>query len=126
EGGNILGFVMKLKSCDLKGALAFLEKNPQKGFRPQFFKAANKNQETLDLFKKSKPLLLEVKPIYHFALKEYLKERCIGTSIAYRYLQEIKYQVASKEYFALGFKNRAGGWELRSSVFKGCIGKKDI
>ena len=70
--------------------------------------------------------MIETKPIYNCALKNYVKERGISEQVAYKYLKEIIYEVDGKEYFALGFPNRSGGWELRSSVFKGCIGDKDI
>ena len=33
------------------------------------------------------------------------------------------YRVANKFYFAIGFCNDAGGWELRNRYFKGCTSK---
>ncbi len=33
------------------------------------------------------------------------------------------YRVANKSYFAVGFRNNAGGWELRNRYFKGCTSK---
>lgn len=126
EGGNVLDFVMKLHRCNLKQALSILEQTPLKSNLGGFITAPQLREQTADLFDKAKSEVLEIKPVYHFALKDYLKERCINADIAYKYLREIKYKVEDKEYFALGFANRAGGWEVRSSIFKGCIGVKDI
>lgn len=125
-GGNVLDFVMKLQRCDLKQALLFLEQTPLKTNLGGFISAPRYKEPTPDLFEIPKSVVLEVKPVYHYALKEYLKERCIDAEVAYKYLREIKYKVENKEYFALGFANRSGGWEVRSSIFKGCIGTKDI
>ena len=125
-GGNILDFVMRYKKCDLSTSLSFLEntklQRPKNAFKP----LSEVLGQTKDLFEESKHTILEIKPVYHYALKEYLKERCIDASIAFKYLSEIKYEHNEKEYFALGFANRAGGWEVRSPVFKGCVGQKDI
>jgi hypothetical protein len=125
-GGNVLDFVMKFKRCDLKQALLFLEHTPLKGNLGGFISLPKFKEPAPDLFESGKTEVLEVKPVYHFALKEYLKQRCIAPTIAFSYLREIKYRAGDKEYFALGFANRAGGWEVRSAIFKGCIGKKDI
>jgi hypothetical protein len=84
------------------------------------------NPTLFDRDKPGKGTVIETKPIYNCALKNYVKERGISEQVAYKYLKEIIYEVDGKEYFALGFPNRSGGWELRSSVFKGCIGDKDI
>src|SRR6185436_6048256 len=125
KGGNVLDFVMKFKGCDLKEALVFLGDIRFKRIRSSFM-AFSPKPASIPLFDASNPLILEIKPVNHYILKEYLKERCIPPEIGFKYLQQIKYKVDQKEYFALGFPNRAGGWEVRSSVFKGCIGKKDI
>lgn len=126
EGGNIIDFVMKYNRCDFKEALKFLDKTSVRKIKSPFIISPNRDEETLNFFDSNSPLILEIKPVYHFALKEYLKERCILPEVGFKHLQEIHYKVDEKEYFALGFANRAGGWEIRSAVFKGCLGKKDI
>ena len=43
------------------------------------------------------------------------------------YLRHIRYEVGGREYSAIGFPNRAGGYELRGDkTFKGTIAPKDI
>jgi hypothetical protein len=67
-----------------------------------------------------------VTPLTHPALLDYLKERRINTDIAKRYCSEVHYSIADKNYFAIGFLNDAGGWELRNRDFKGSISPKNI
>ena len=62
----------------------------------------------------------------HEALKGYLKERGIDPAIAGRFCKEVTYGIRGKRYFAIGFMNRSGGYELRNPMFKGCISPKDI
>jgi hypothetical protein len=59
-------------------------------------------------------------------LLDYLKERGIDTDIAKHHCSEIHYSIADKLYFAVGFQNDAGGWELRNRYFKGSTSPKNI
>ncbi|MEJ2880406.1 hypothetical protein [Pedobacter sp. GR22-6] len=63
-------------------------------------------------------------------INTYLKGRGIFEVAADR-LQEIHYYVEDekklrKRYFAAGWQNESGGWEIRNKYFKGCLGKKGI
>ena len=69
---------------------------------------------------------IEVKELAHPALLQYLLGRGIGSITAKRQCVEIHYKSAGKRYFAIGFKNDAGGYELRNPYFKGCIAPKAI
>lgn len=60
------------------------------------------------------------------ALLDYLVSRGISQDIAVRYCKEVHYTCNGKRYFAIGFPNRTGGFELRNPYFKGCIAPKDI
>ena len=42
------------------------------------------------------------------------------------FLSEVYYKVSGKCFFALGFQNDAGGWELRNPYFNGCFAPKAI
>lgn len=126
EGGNILDFVMKYKNCDFTQALSYLSDKSIKPSNHFSAKANDDEQPALDFFNRASPLITDMKPLFHFALKDYLKERGIDFSVAYKYLKELHYKVDDKSYFALGFQNISNGWELRNQFFKGCLGKKDI
>lgn len=65
-------------------------------------------------------------PLYHGALLGYLKERGIASDVALPNCEEIRFRLHGKRYFAIGFKNVSGGFELRNRFFKGCIAPKDV
>ena len=69
---------------------------------------------------------LEVAPLSSPALFSYLRQRGINTELAKRECYEVRYQTDGKPYFAVGFPNRSGGYEIRNKFFKGCIAPKDI
>ena len=56
----------------------------------------------------------------------YLEERGIDAHVAIPNCEEVRYRVRGKRYYAIGFRNRNGGLELRNRFFKGCIPPKDI
>lgn len=70
--------------------------------------------------------LVSVKPITHPKLLQYLAERGLKKSDVFSSLWEISYKTSDKTFFALGFANNAGGWELRNPYFKGCMAPKSI
>ena len=69
---------------------------------------------------------LQVLPLSHPALIRYLQDRCIDIEVAKSVCKEVHYEVNNKRYFAIGFPNCGGGYELRIPFFKGCIAPKDI
>ena len=60
------------------------------------------------------------------ALITYLQERGINIELAKRECMELRFMNADKPYFAIGFPNMAGGYEVRNRYFKGCVAPKDI
>lgn len=70
--------------------------------------------------------LVSVKPIAHPKLLQYLAERGLKKSDVFSFLWEISHKTSDKTFFALGFANDAGGWELRNPYFKGCMAPKSI
>lgn len=69
---------------------------------------------------------LEVRELTHPALLRYLQERGIDTDIAKSECKELHFTHNGKPYFAIGFGNVAGDYEIRNQFFKGCIAPKDI
>ncbi len=67
---------------------------------------------------------VEVLPLGHYALRQYLMERAIPFDVASLYCKEIHYDLHGKRYFAIGFPNDKGGYELRNKFFKGCVAPK--
>lgn len=46
--------------------------------------------------------------------------------IARKECVELRFSHNGKSYFAIGFKNKSGGYEVRNRFFKGCMSPKDI
>lgn len=67
-----------------------------------------------------------VRPLQDTRLLGYLEERGINAHVAIPNCEEVRYRVRGKRYYAIGFRNDAGGLELRNRIFKGCIPPKDI
>ena len=70
--------------------------------------------------------LISVQAVKHPKLLLYLTERGLQRSDTSLFLSEVYYRVSEKCFFALGFPNDAGGWELRNPYFKGCFAPKAI
>ena len=70
--------------------------------------------------------LIAVRAVKHPKLLLYLSERGLQPSDVSPFLSEVYYRVSEKCFFALGFPNDAGGWELRNPYFKGCFAPKAI
>lgn len=58
------------------------------------------------------------------ALLHYLEVRCIPLQLSQQFCREIRYSLYGKDYYAIGFKNDAGGYELRNPYFKGSSSPK--
>ena len=73
-------------------------------------------------------ILKQAKPLQHLGLIHYLEKRGIPLDLARQHLKEIhvRNQRTGKSFFALGFDNEEGGYELRNPFFKGSLGPKAI
>ena len=118
RGGSIIDLVMGVEKCNFQQAVERLQSSniaPSKLVTSQ----------TLHIL----PRGLQVSghyPLHHPALINYLDSRAINTSIAKKFCREVHYSVGERNYFAIGFRNDHGGWELRSERFKGCSTPKHI
>jgi hypothetical protein len=72
-----------------------------------------------------KIIVTQIKPLEERGLLAYLYERGIDPEIAKKYCKQVHYKIdgIDKEYYAVGFQNDKGDWELRNKYFKGCTGK---
>jgi len=121
KGGNLVDLGVLLHRCNVS---EFLRKLgipaytlPQLDSRKN---SSNWKQEEINSI-----TILDVHVIRSYPLLKYLHERRIKLEIAPRYLQEVDYQIGDKKHYALGFKNDAGGYELRNASFKGSSSPKD-
>lgn len=119
EGGSVLDLVMKIEGCSFSEACKRLE---DFSFNRSYTPIAPKAEP-----RESGIVIDEIKELSHPALLRYLDERCIPIEIARQYCKQVHYHPKSNptsaKYFAIGFANDAGGWELRSKFFKGATNK---
>ncbi len=132
EGGTLIDLVMKMDHCSLHEAIAMLERKYNNGDASTYQRnnAPSGNfsfhrEKTDSTVKSPEPsiTILKVQTISNPALIEYLNERQINLSIARIHCCEVHYSVNDKAYYAVGFQNDKGGYELRSKYFKGCTSK---
>ena len=70
--------------------------------------------------------IIEVKSINSLSLISYLKRRKIDIDIARKWCKETAFTLHQKRYYAIGFVNDSGGYELRNEFFKGSSQPKNI
>lgn len=118
EGGSIIDLVMRMENCDFMQAVHSLDNSEIKMTASAMPVPAISVAPALRI--------LFDAPLHHPALVGYLQSRCIDPAIASSYCREVRYAIGGKTFFAVGFRNDAGGWELRSERFKGCSSPKHI
>lgn len=118
EGGSIIDLVMRLENCDFMQAVQSLGSDE---IKPTASAAPALATSTVPVLR-----ILSNSLLQHPALLGYLKGRGINPAIAAEHCREIHYAVEEKTYFAIGFRNDAGGWELRNALFKGSSTPKNI
>ncbi|MFN4254411.1 MAG: toprim domain-containing protein [Saprospiraceae bacterium] len=138
-GGTVIDFAMRFQNTDLKGALAFLSQIAprsskfSKPFQPQHETLPEENDLFTPRVRQRQPESSENRLVFGRerplqTTVGYIQGRGIGLAIAKRYLVEIFFSNSEtkKEYYAVGIKNRAGGYEIRNPYFKSSLGAKDI
>ena len=119
EGGTLLQLVMRLEGCGMAEAIRRLHKGVTDEGPIQPLPTV--------LPRGDSPLqLLGVGVCRHTALLDYLRTRGIYPPLAGALCREIHYAVGERRFFAIGFRNDAGGWELRNPQFKGSSAPKAI
>lgn len=118
-GGNTLDFVIKKSGCTVSEALVFL-----KDF--SVFFSFHQQENCLDIPEEKKYSITSVSNIKSYALLEYLSNRRIRNSEVINKLSQVNYEINGKSFYAIGFKNDKGGWEIRNKYVKICLNQKDI
>jgi len=120
KGGNIIDLAMLIyNTTDISVCLHNIARDIQ--FSESIIVPFQK--PTVLAEKKNEIEITKVAPLTHVALLQYLEERKINIKVAQANCKQIHYNIKDKNYFAIGFQNNSGGWELRNKYFKGCSGK---
>ena len=121
KGGDFVDFGVRFHKCSISDLLKKLSENRTLSFSFPPPPSAGEKKET-----NGKILILDERQLNSKLLYDYLQKRCIRPEIAERFCKEIDFLLYGKKYTAIGFKNNAGGYELRSQNFKGSSSPKDI
>ena len=126
RGGNILDFGMVFHNCSFKELMDKLDKTFS--FHPQIPTVQQRHPGTLSQKDALEPKIkiIAAKPLSNLSLCSYLRDRKIRFDVAKNYCEEVLYDLYGKRFFAIGFKNNSGGYELRNAHFKGSSSPKDI
>lgn len=118
EGGDAIKLLCKINNLSPKEVFRIITGNVYTEFKCASIKMEESPLEILEA----------TRPIKHPALVKYLSSRLIDLNCTLRCekLNEIKYRVRSKTYFALGFSNDKGGFEIRNTFWKGASSPKSI
>src|SRR6266542_4906951 len=118
KGGNIIDFGILYHKCTVSELLKKLNKSfsiQQPDTYPK-----HQNEEA----KKIK--IIAAHEIISLSLIRYSHKRRIPLHLAAKFCKEIDYELYGKKYFAIGFQNNSGGYELRNEKFKSSSSPKDI
>ncbi len=120
KGGNIIDLGILYHKCSVKELLENLRTG---SLNQQQIMAVSKpeNEDEKRLIN-----VLGSYEITDYRLCTYLSQRKIPDEVAEKYCREVRYELYGKIYAAIGFKNNAGGYELRSPNFKGSSSPKDV
>ena len=119
EHGDIIDLVCALHRCTTSEAIRLLSGAKQVAHQEFSFGGKRK-------FSERKLEILSAQPLSNPYLLRYLAARAIPLPVASAYCSEVLFQNMKRTYYAIGFANDAGGWEIRSPYFKGCIAPKAI
>lgn len=119
---DVISVIQELKKCSVKEALEFLAKQPSNSVLP--LKDGSESLKNSDGKLSNRIKILSVKRELNYSLKKYLYSRKISEK-NFKYLKQVDYVLENNnsKFYAIGFENNSGSFELRSKIFKGCNGK---
>jgi len=134
KGGKLIDFAMQFYHCNVSDALQKISSfQPQKNIQNQVIRSPfhlheNSLLNHRDARETAIKIIVAKQPIQDLMLCHYLKQRRIEKCIADKYCHEVLFTNSGKEkqYKAIGFKNNAGGYELRNEYFKGSSSPKYV
>ncbi len=119
EGGTLIDLGARLNTCT---ASEFVNQLSNCNPLPSTFSLhRNKPKEP-----ENRLSILSIDELRNKELIEYLRGRGIDEDLAFQYCKQVSFEIANKNYLAVGFENKSGGFELRNNWFKGSSTPKDI
>ncbi len=112
KGGNLVDFCLLFHRCTVKELLQKFAHLAPIQKQDYFFSHPQRNENAIKI--------ISTGSISSVHLLNYLRARKIDFEIALAFLCEVSFElsVKGKLFYSLGFKNNAGGFELRNAFFK--------
>ena len=134
KGGKLVDFVMELYRYSISEALIKISFShgqnnlPGSVERPPFHLHENSLLNTSDARETAIKIIAAKQPMQDLRLCRYVMQRGIEKSVADSYCYEVQFTNSGNEkiYTAIGFKNNAGGYELRNQFFKASSSPKYV
>jgi hypothetical protein len=125
KGGNLIDFGILFHRCSISELLQKLGQQTTLSFQPP--KQMDHPTSFSPAGEKGKIIVMDIRHnIILSPLKEYLDYRRIPLEIANRFCKEVDFYLYDRKYTVIGFQNSAGGFELRSTSFKGSSSPKAV
>lgn len=112
KGGNLVDFGVAYHKCSVSDFLQRLDGPGLPTIHPHHAMPLSSHQQDATI------QIQLVKPVIALPLIRYLRERRIPEYLAQQHLKQVHYSLNNKKYYALGFANDAGGFELRNQYIK--------
>ncbi len=122
RGGTVIDFGMIFYNCTVSEFIARIN-GGSPGLQAVILPAFNRERLP---GKENRIRVISDKPLYAYPLVNYLHERHIPRVVAEQYCREVNYELDGRNYFGIGFKNDAGGFEIRNAYVKQSSSPKDI
>jgi hypothetical protein len=122
KGGNLVDFCLLYHNCTIPELLNKFSVEKSADALPAIH--FNHHEGLLG----DEPLIhiLSERKSFRYPLKNFLELRGIPFAIAAKFCCEVDYEMNGHRRYAIGFKNNAGGYELRDPKFKRSSSPKDI
>ena len=120
KGGNLIDFAILYNNCTVGELLQ------QLGAGLSFHPPTSKSPDAAHPIDDTPLKIIKEGPLVSLGLYRYLYQRRVSMEVAKRFCKEVAFELSGRSYFAIGFKNNSGGYELRNSFFKGSSTPKDI
>jgi hypothetical protein len=122
KGGNLIDFGLAYFGCTVRELMDKF----RPGFSFQQHYPSHSTNLSMGEETEHKITILSDRDLYAHPLVNYLHERHIPLGIAKHYCREVSYQLQGRSYFGIGFKNDAGGYEIRNAFAKCSSSPKEV
>ncbi len=123
KGGSVVDLIMVKENLTLPEALHWITHNLGTIVPDIRFSTPSPIKSVPQRF-----TFLYKKPLFSYALKQYLKDRKIDLNIVNNYIQEIRFRDndTKTSLYSIGIMNNSGGYNLRNKLAKTIITPNDI